>query len=571
MTSLQDRPINDASPRRSARHGLAERLAVFAFFSAFVTSLAVTWAAIDSSEQSLNKIIDRQVPASLRRVAHRQVNWIRSGEQRLTALSTHLIELGVGTSAGSLAILSEGEPTAQGRFSTPLEAEYFSSLFSRWVKSSTHFRGIAIVTAEGEPLAASSEFDRLAFASAVAGPGTPRLMTSANRQFAITPLRSAFPPGTQLVGDYLPFALERAIVKESLLPGATVAVFDPSGSFALTASDARAPSIADPGGLVRLRKDLSGHVQEYRNESGEHVIGCSIPFGLFGWQIAIEAPFDVAYEPVMSAATRMLAIDLCIVLAFSFVAHRITTIMLRPIEVVSEGAQLIANGVIDHEIAETGRDDEVGLLARSFNQMMRNLRRDRRELEEAHRALVEKNLDLKRANEVLNQLSITDGLTKVHNHRFFQDHLTREIKRVNRLNEPLAIILMDVDDFKSLNDRFGHAAGDEILVRLARIMESSVRETDLLARYGGEEFAIIASNTDSLGAYQLAEKIRTNIAETSFTIGDTMRTMRITVSIGVAKFEGNRKKFFLAADRALYSAKAEGKNCVVVDESIVLT
>ena len=146
-----------------------------------------------------------------------------------------------------------------------------------------------------------------------------------------------------------------------------------------------------------------------------------------------------------------------------------------------------------------------------------------------------------------------------------RNFLTREIKRVNRLNEPLAMILIDVDDFKGLNDRFGHAAGDEILERLARIMESSVRETDLLARYGGEEFAIIASNTDLQGAYQLAEKIRTNIAETSFTIGDALRTMRITVSIGVAKFEGNRKQFFLAADRALYCAKADGKNCVVVD------
>ena len=409
------------------------------------------------------------------------------------------------------------------------------------------------------------------FASANVDPGAPRLRASAasNRQFAVAPLRSDFPPGTLLVGDYLPFALDRALAEESPLPGATIAVFDPLGEYALTASDTRAPSVSDPGGVARLPPDGTGHVQEYSNEGGEHVIGCALPFGLFGWQIAVEVPFDVAFEPVMSAATRMLAIELCIVLTFSFVAYRITTVMLRPIEELSEGAQLIAAGVIDHEIAETGSDDEVGLLRPklqpSFNQMMRNLRRDRRELEEAHRELMKKNLDLKRANEVLNQLSITDGLTKIHNHRFFQDHLTREIKRVNRLREPLAMILIDADDFKSLNDRFGHAAGDEILVRLARIMEASVRETDLLARYGGEEFAIIASNTDSLGAYQLAEKIRTNIAETSFTIGDTMRTMRITVSIGVAQYDGNRKKFFLAADRALYSAKAEGKNCVIVD------
>ena len=79
---------------------------------------------------------------------------------------------------------------------------------------------------------------------------------------------------------------------------------------------------------------------------------------------------------------------------------------------------------------------------------------------------------------------------------------------------------------------------------------------------------IVASNTDSLGAYQLAEKIRINIDETSFTIGETLRRMRITVSIGVAQYDGNRKKFFLAADRALYNAKAEGKNCVIVDDPV---
>jgi diguanylate cyclase (GGDEF)-like protein len=368
-----------------------------------------------------------------------------------------------------------------------------------------------------------------------------------------------------LAGDFLPFPLDRALAEESPLLGATISVFDPLGTLALIAADARAPSVSDPGAIARLSGEALGSIREYRNAKGEQVIGCAVPLGLFNWSIAVEVPFDVAYEPVMSAAARMLAIGLCIVLTFSFVAYRITTVMLRPIEVLSDGAQLIANGVIDHEIDETGTDDEIGVLARSFNQMMRNLRRDRREIEQAHEELMERNLDLQRANEILNQLSITDGLTKIHNHRFFQDHLTREIKRVNRLNESLAIILLDVDDFKGLNDRFGHAAGDEVLMRLARIMESSVRETDLLARYGGEEFVIVASNTDRLGAYQLAEKIRINVEDASFTIGETLRKVRVTVSIGVAEYEGNRKKFFLAADRALYDAKAEGKNCVIID------
>jgi diguanylate cyclase (GGDEF)-like protein len=128
-------------------------------------------------------------------------------------------------------------------------------------------------------------------------------------------------------------------------------------------------------------------------------------------------------------------------------------------------------------------------------------------------------------------------------------------------------LLVDIDDFKSLNDRFGHAAGDQLLHGLALIMNSVVRSSDLLARYGGEEFAVLAPGTDQQGAYLLAEKLRTAIAESSFVLSDSMRLTRVTVSVGVAQFNSDRKKFFDEADRALYRAKAAGKNCVMTDES----
>ena len=127
------------------------------------------------------------------------------------------------------------------------------------------------------------------------------------------------------------------------------------------------------------------------------------------------------------------------------------------------------------------------------------------------------------------------------------------------------MLMADIDDFKSLNDRFGHAAGDELLAGLARVMNEMVRDSDLLARYGGEEFVVLAPNTDLAGAYKLAEKIRINIAEHSFILDDSLRPMRVTISIGVAQYRGDRKAFFHATDRALYRAKAEGKNCVLTD------
>ncbi len=298
--------------------------------------------------------------------------------------------------------------------------------------------------------------------------------------------------------------------------------------------------------------------------AGRPVIGASRPLGLDGWQLVVESPFEKAFAPVLEVVSRIFVIDLGVILLFSFLAYRITATVVGPIERLSDWARRIAQGHLDTEIPETGGRDEIGLLARTFNDMMRQLRRTQHDIETANQDLTDRNVRLQQANEVLNQLSITDGLTKLHNHRFFQDHLTREIKRVSRSLEPLSMLLIDIDDFKQLNDRFGHAAGDELLTRMAPILNAAVRETDLVARYGGEEFVILALNTDAEGAYALGEKVRTALAESSFILDDSLRPLRVTVSIGVAQFRGNRKRFFQKTDDALYRAKAEGKNCTVL-------
>ena len=98
------------------------------------------------------------------------------------------------------------------------------------------------------------------------------------------------------------------------------------------------------------------------------------------------------------------------------------------------------------------------------------------------------------------------------------------------------------------------------------LSDDAVRESDLLARYGGEEFVVLTSNSELAGSAKLAEKVCMTIAENSFILDDSMRPTRITVSIGVAQYRGNRKTFFQQADRALYRAKAEGKNCVVIED-----
>ena len=192
--------------------------------------------------------------------------------------------------------------------------------------------------------------------------------------------------------------------------------------------------------------------------------------------------------------------------------------------------------------------------------------RQREEIEAANARLRFQNDELQRVNEVLGQLSITDGLTKLHNHRYFQDQLPREVKRSQRTGAPLALVLFDIDDFKKLNDSLGHAAGDAVLAHIADVMHRSIRDSDLLARYGGEEFALLAPQTDLAGACRLAEKLRRDVVEHPPSVVGPQGAVRVTVSVGVAQLRTGARQLFDDADRALYRAKQSGKDCVCLAE-----
>jgi diguanylate cyclase (GGDEF)-like protein len=197
--------------------------------------------------------------------------------------------------------------------------------------------------------------------------------------------------------------------------------------------------------------------------------------------------------------------------------------------------------------------------------MISELGRRKDEIERTNAELTRANEGLRRNNELLEQLSFTDGLTRLPNHRYFQDRLHLEAKRSDRNGDPLSLLLIDIDDFKSLNDRYGHAEGDEVLRRVAHTINNTVRETDLPARYGGEEFAVIGARTGAPGALALAEKLRQAVSTARFRASEPgSDDLHVTISIGVSVYDGDLKELFNDADRALYRAKGAGKDCVAM-------
>lgn len=177
--------------------------------------------------------------------------------------------------------------------------------------------------------------------------------------------------------------------------------------------------------------------------------------------------------------------------------------------------------------------------------------------------------DLKSLNEKLNMLSITDGLTEVYNHRHFQDRLTEEMERLNRLKDGvLSLLIMDIDDFKRFNDTYGHQCGDMVLKQIAALLKGCIRTIDILARYGGEEFAVILPNSTTEQAVVVAERICETIRSTPFTYG-MATNVKVTVSIGVGTITSgqlDKSELVRKADSAMYAAKAKWKDRVEIWE-----
>ena len=159
-----------------------------------------------------------------------------------------------------------------------------------------------------------------------------------------------------------------------------------------------------------------------------------------------------------------------------------------------------------------------------------------------------------------------DELTGLYNRRFLKNYLIKEEERSNRLRQPFSIIILDIDFFKSFNDRYGHLAGDLVLKELADLIKQSVRSMDHVIRYGGEEFIVILPSTKKEEASVLGERLRRQVADHPFFIPDAAGDEKLTVSVGVANFPADaHDSFFLLqrADQAMYNAKKLGRNAVV--------
>ncbi len=166
---------------------------------------------------------------------------------------------------------------------------------------------------------------------------------------------------------------------------------------------------------------------------------------------------------------------------------------------------------------------------------------------------------LQQQNEKLIELSSIDTLTGIFNRRILFERLDYELKRVERTKKPLSVIIMDIDHFKQVNDDYGHLVGDQVLTQVARLLQQSVRKTDIVGRYGGEEFLIILPDCSAAEGSKVAEKIRTAVQDAVFD-----SDLKVTISGGVAEYKDQSiEKLVDDADNYLYEAKQKGRNKIL--------
>ncbi|MGB7212339.1 MAG: diguanylate cyclase [Gemmatimonadales bacterium] len=295
--------------------------------------------------------------------------------------------------------------------------------------------------------------------------------------------------------------------------------------------------------LGALLQADTGRSVAYRSSDGVNVLGMQAPVPSADWVTVAEIPATTAFDGIRRLRNTTVILVLLLLLVVGSLAYGLGLLVVLPLERLSHAADQVARGDLEVEVPVSG-GGEVSQLTAVFNDMVRRLRDGRAELE---------------------RLSVTDELTGLANRRHLDTELEQEVQRHERHQRTCAVLMLDVDRFKSLNDTHGHPAGDAVLRQLARVLEQNTRNGDTVARFGGEEFVVILPESTVAGAVQKAERIRAATEEHQFVIEASGAEARVTVSIGLALFPQHGRTpdaLIVAADEALYRSKQEGRNRV---------
>ncbi|BEP29078.1 sensor domain-containing diguanylate cyclase [Helicovermis profundi] len=272
------------------------------------------------------------------------------------------------------------------------------------------------------------------------------------------------------------------------------------------------------------------------------------------WYVFTSVSKKEVLSKLSSITNKYFIILFITILSIILVSIYSSKIILKPLTILRDGVNKIGQGNFDYKI-DIKSDNEIGQLAENFNEMVKQLKKTTTskinlEKEINKRLLVEKKLF---------ELSTIDELTSLYNRRAFNDHIRKALNRVKRYKEDICILMLDIDNFKNINDNFGHNAGDDILMDFSNFLINLARTSDIVARWGGDEFIMILPSSTLNDALSFANRLKKELSIVDFHISE-----KITTSIGITQINQNDELDILItrADEALYTSKNLGKNQV---------
>ena len=330
--------------------------------------------------------------------------------------------------------------------------------------------------------------------------------------------------------------------------------------------------IRNAAGKVMVRRQKSAPATAAALDFEAPVVFASETIGTASIRLSTAQLDDDAAATFAHVVVDQLGYGLTLGLLIYFVASRA---IVKPITRISEQMKgiMAANFAAVPEAVRVSGNDEIAGLGRIFNDLTQQVYVGQRQLQEkvdlAHtdlmatnRELHQRTIELEGTLALVEKLAITDGLTQLHNRRYFDDRLAVEFSRSQRFGEPLTLMLLDIDHFKRINDSQGHAAGDALLQDLAKVFAQRCRDADVVARIGGDEFAFLLYHTDLDAGNLFANELLGTVNTRSFVFGD--HDLRLGLSIGLActldSVSSSTESLYGAADLALYEAKRRGRN-----------
>ncbi|UCG30181.1 MAG: diguanylate cyclase [candidate division WOR-3 bacterium] len=336
-----------------------------------------------------------------------------------------------------------------------------------------------------------------------------------------------------------------------------VCVFDRNGNIILPMDERRQDFLRNVLNDGFIMEDSEGDelffsgdfitTHNYTDEEKGKMLGALISIPELSWAVFIQQPYDAVYWSLgrMRRLSILVgALSLCFAVLLAFLISRYIT---RSIAKLIYGVRQVANRNYTFKV-DIQSKNEIGELADTFNQMVEQLNLHRKHIEQQQNKL-----------EILAR---TDALTGLNNHRHFMEELTSEVQRAVHSDSPLSVMILDLDEFKRINDTYGHLIGDHVLLTTAEIIKRHLHSSDIIARYGGDEFCVALTKTPTSKARTVAKKIREEIAAKVFS-ADGAAKFQITCSIGLTQFHKDMEstlEVLKLADQALYKAKKAGRN-----------